>query len=333
MTLLFQEGFQGYGGAYGLAQRWDNVGGSVAVGGGRGGGNACALGSAELMKVIPEGTTTLIVGFAAFVPLGTTFIHFRDLATSNWFASLGFNAVGDVYAQALNDFGSLMFTADPGMRVGLVWRYVEIKFHLDASTGSIEVRLDGTTVHTFAGNTKNGLGDDIRRLAFVGTGAKITDLYIADDQDTGDGVTDFLGDRRMFNIYPNGAVTAAWTPSPAVANWQNVDDRASDDDTTVVTASVVATEDKHDYEPTGLAGTVPVYATVVTSARRDADSGPREVTSFFDDGSGHRQEGGVHQLSDTYYMTDLNVTKHPFTGAPLTAADVDAARAGYRLTA
>ncbi len=331
MTLLFQEGFQGYGGAYGHAQRWDNAGGAIVAGGGRGGGNAAGLSSGELMKVIPAATTTLFVGVAGFIPLGTTFLRFRDLASSNWFASFGVNAVGDIYAQALNDFGSMMFTADPGMRLGLVWRYFELKFVLGVS-GSIEVRIDQTSVHTFTGNTKNGLGDDIRRLAFVGSGAKITDLYIADDQDTGDGVTDFLGDRRMFNIYPNGAVTAAWTASPAVANYLNVDDHASDDDTTVVSTTVVTTEDKHDYEPTGLTGSQPVLATVVTSARRDADSGPREVTSFFDI-SGHRQEGGVHQLSDTYYMTDVNVTKHPFTGDPLTAADVDAARAGYRLTA
>jgi hypothetical protein len=332
MTLLRLDGFEGYGGALGLAQGYSGASAGLSVGNGRGGGAALFLQGTTFTFITPDGATNIIQGFARKSLLGgNAIVQIKSAVQATGYADLGIDEVGRIFSHKIDQTD--WFRVDPGMRLGGVWRYYELDFKLHASAGHIILRIDEQEIVNLTGlNTAQSAGSEIKKLIYNGSGEYFDDYYVCDDQDTSDGCTGFLGDRRMFNIYPNGAVTAAWTPKTVGANYLQVKETANDDDGSYVSTTVVDTEDKHDYENTGLPGAQEVLVALMTSARRDADSGPRQLTSFFDCG-GHRLEGALHQLSETYYMEQLRMTKHPFTAANLTAADIDAARAGYRLTA
>ena len=67
-------------------------------------------------------------------------------------------------------------------------------------------------------------------------------------------VAEFYGDVNIDVIRPNGPSTSGWTPSPAVANWMNVDDITPDGDTSTVASTTVGDLDLYTMEaiPTGL---------------------------------------------------------------------------------
>ncbi len=338
MTLLWIDGFEGYG-SQSAAQQAYPLGFPAALrpGEGRGGGTAVF---GTFIFGPPTGTTRLIIGYAAkAIPGAGPQVDWRNATNGAPYATFGVDAVGRPY---LNDHNSNTFAGgivDPGMRLPGVYRYYEHDFKLHASAGIYTLRVDGQELMALTGlNTLGGLPglDELTKITLAGACEDFDDFYVADDQSTGDGITTFRGDRRMSIIVPNGAVTAAWTPSTAVANYLKVNETANDGDSGYVSATVVATEDKHDFQNTGLPGSQEVVCALMTSARRLAESAPREVTTFFDCG-GHRLEGGspqggILELSEDYYIEQLRMVKHPFTGVNLVASDIDAARAGYRLT-
>jgi hypothetical protein len=109
-----------------------------------------------------------------------------------------------------------------------VWHYVEVSATISDTTGTVVVKVDGATVVTYTGDTKNGgtanSVDMIEWQAYNGGGIHVwvDDLYIANDQGTIN--NDFLGDSRVYTLSPTGAgANTGWTPSTA-PNWDCVNE-------------------------------------------------------------------------------------------------------------
>lgn len=343
MTLLWIDGFEGYS-EFGVDQGYDlgSYGGAEIRSGGRGGGRCLAIAGSGVAKRIPS-RTELIVGYARKGPNGGNIhISFDNSQPNIGWLAIGVDELNNVYGQQspLSAGPYLFRDIEAPMRLNNVWRYYEHKLKIGGgTTGSYELRIDETPVVTLSGiNTRYGGSSpaSIERIVTAGTGALLDDFYIADTLGATD--NDFLGDLRMIDIHPNGPVLSQWTPAAATANWEQVKDILTDDDATYNQSGNVGDKDIYEYEDPNLpSGTVVIALATMTSARRLGDSGPRELRAYIRGGIGSATptvevEGGIHQLSDTYYMEQFLRTTNPATGNRWTAAEVDAIRAGFALT-
>lgn len=111
------------------------------------------------------------------------------------------------------------------------WHYMELKVKIADSGGTVELRQDGATLASFTGDTKNAGTDGlIDRIQFVGPGAGagfyIDDVYMLNEQGGGPDNT-FLGDCRMFPLYPDGNGNYSQllgSDGNSVNNYQQVDE-------------------------------------------------------------------------------------------------------------
>lgn len=107
------------------------------------------------------------------------------------------------------------------------WYYLEIMVTLASSGGQCQIRVNGTTVINFSGNTlQGGTATTIDRIGFGSSSnavSLIDDLYLCDA--TGGTNNTFLGDVRVQTILPTAAGSSTQlTPTGNANNWQNVDD-------------------------------------------------------------------------------------------------------------
>ncbi len=327
MANLWVDGFEGY--SVNIAQAYPLSDGSVTAGG-RGGGQCVNI--AKLGPLTIAQGTQDTVGVAKIAPHDVfTFLTAGDFPLLVTVDSLG-RVVGTFRPSA---GGTNLFTVVPPMRLLGVWRYYECKLTIvNATHLTFELLIDGVTIvasTTYVVPTMSPLTLVSITVGSLSAGL-VDDFYVNDD--TGGAPDDgYWGDTRMGILHPNGAVTAAWTPSPAVANYLNVDDPTTDDDATFNSSTNVSDKDVFEYEPCGLAvGTIVRTVAIMTSAARASDSGPRTITSHIKH-SASEVSGGTHVLSDTFYMEQQRVPLCPSTSAAWTPAQIDAARGGYTLTA
>lgn len=132
---------------------------------------------------------------------GTSLHHIYSVLTQNrsiqiWRGSPG-TAVGTLLAESAVNLWTLE-----------TWHYLETQVKIANSGGTVEVRLNGATVVTFTGDTRNGgAAGVVNRAGFLadGTGQQkfIDDIYILNEQGSAPDNT-FLGDVRAWPLHPNG---------------------------------------------------------------------------------------------------------------------------------
>lgn len=158
------------------------------------------------------------------------------------------------------------------------WIYVEVHARVDDTTGSVEVRIDGSNTNyvSYSGDTKNaGTNNTIDRVRFYNaySNSLIDDIYICDG--TGSLNNTFLGEKRVQTLFPTGAgASTGLTPSTG-SNYQNVDE---------VPASAT------DYNGSDVAGTRDTYAMTDLVAGTTGVSGVRGVMYA------HKSDAGVASM-------------------------------------
>ena len=227
------------------------------------------------------------------------------------------------------------------------WHYIEFKWVIHLTAGSFECRVNHVTVLSYTGPTteleggfpSTGVWNVVRLLAlnsnnFAGTPrttVRLCDLYLADLVAVdGDDVDDFLGDGIIETIMPDGAgASTGWTPSSG-PNWAATNDLpAHDGDSTYVAAATVDAQDTYTFEDVPVGAVVKgVHVNILARKEEEGSSVLAPVT----------RQGGVDYVgpsqgvaSVTYdrYLTqayDIN----PATGAPWTAAEVNAGQWGVK---
>ena len=328
MSVLFVDGCDHYVSAE-IPRKWTaNSGGTIVAAGRRTGSKALTLASSSLyvMKQLPAAYTTLVVGCGIMLsPMpGTAIapIRFRNNGAGQ--CCLTINANGSIgFVRGLFAGGTTVETSAIGLIQANRWYHIEVKVVFHDSTGTYEVRLNGTDVLSGTGVDTEGDATDGADQIYFGVGensitVSLDDIFVAED---------WQGDCRVDTLMPTGAGTATqWTPNTG-ANYAAVDDSGdSDDDTTYVADSTAGHIDTYafgDLEATG--GTIKAVA--VNVACRKDDAGARTVKGVVDSGATVDSHATAQSVLDAYsvlqfiWETDPDTSAEAFTEATVNGAE------------
>jgi hypothetical protein len=256
MALLWIDGFEGYGttGALDtkLSQRGYGVYGGAYAGVGVGRLSGFSYHNTANSTVTGFWTPpltedpTLIFG-AAFMWDATTYtqiISFYDNSQQGVNIRLSASSpstivvkVGGSVVDTFTDFTFLMN----------VWYYIEMKVVCHPTNGSIEVRLNGTTIVSIADiNTQAGIDAFHNIVRFDMTPHSWTDdFYICDG--SGTACNDFQGICSIIGLFPDADTeTNQWTPSTGITHYNLVNENPPDT-AGYVLGNVQAQEDLYSY--------------------------------------------------------------------------------------
>lgn len=204
----------------------------------------------DMRKVLSAAVTT--VGVAArywltSIPSDSGAVHspsFIVLSDVNNVAHIRLSADASGNLRALrNDNGGevqIAITASPVI-IANAWKHIETKCFLDAAAGTLEVRIEGVPVLTFAGRTASNIPGAIvscQQVAFR-SGWDGPNMYVKDFiiwNGTGAANTDFLGSCQVMKIIPDADVALNWTPSAGVTGYNLINEVTPDDDGSYIAA-------------------------------------------------------------------------------------------------
>jgi hypothetical protein len=338
MALLFADSFDYYTTAQ-IFRKWDAADSpsNVAIqSGGRNGTSAMVLiGGATIYKNMPSNVTTHIIGLALKVasvdPLN--FFYAYDNTTIQWYIRYNADASLTVY----NGSNTALGTTAPGVlpTPTAVYNYVEIKVLHHATAGTVDVRVNNTSVLSLtnkvtavSGNaysTKIGFS---RVVPNANNQPSYDDFYVCDA--TGSTNNNFLGDVRIEATRPTAEGSEIdLTPSTGTDNSANVDDTTSNDETDYNSSSLPGDRDK--YVMGNLVSTAgSVLAVCVNTVDRKDDSGTRTHKHILD-------LSAVESLSaafspTTSYSNHQTIFEAKPGGGAFTITDVNNLEAGIELT-
>jgi hypothetical protein len=210
------------------------------------------------------------------------------------------------------------------------WFYIELKVLTNNSTGTVDVKVNGASYISLT-NQDTQPGSNAYHTAFRlgdtdgGDLAQFDDLYFLDG--TGSANNDFLGNRKVIALDPNGAGDDSdWTPS-AGSNYQNVDDGGlTDDDTTYNETSTDTHQDLYTYDDLpGAAGSVDGIQ-ILSEVR--VTSGQMDIRNVVKSGTTEDAGSGI-TITDTSWGTVVRVVEEdPDTAVAWTPSGVNAAQFG-----
>jgi len=362
MALIWMEGFDHYGGDYNnmLDGAWGEIqtGWTLDSSIKRTGTYSLKLaaGSAETMvrRVLGNSYTTIGVGFALYIdslPAVSYYCHLVELRDNgnapNLTLSLASTGDLEVYRGiAEPGYGTLLASTSDAPIVTGAFQHVELQATIDGSAGAVEVRVNGVTVLTVSGvDTVAGAGenrvpsiaanDNVSQLAFSGRNdwaqaediithtTYFDDIYVYDM--TGSFNNTWLGDRRIYTLFPSAdTVDAGWTPLSG-DGYTNIDEGV-DDDTSYISAGVPGSPDETSstFELDNIPETVGLVSAVETvHLVKKTEAGLADVRSGIVS-NGSTSEGSIHPLNTIYtYHSDV-FEFDPDTGASFTLSAIDA---------
>lgn len=369
MAVLFFDGFGHYassGGSgtnpAGLNQKYDVITPTPSiVAGGRNGPGIQIEGGEGIYKQLylaVNTTRTVTTGFAVqrdpadtYLPTGNVSIcDFYDGSAAQ--VTLVFSNTGlfRLYRGSLG--GTLL--AESTSAVDLHgFRYVEVRVRSHSSSGTFEIRVDGTAIALTTANpaSSQNTGTGITGVRLIETGTDLgsfifDDFYITDDTTTAlDGTTTsrtgFLGDVKVSHTYTSGAGNyAQFTPS-AGANYQNVDETPGspcpDGDTTYNSHAATPLNERDSFAFTDISGIAdPIAVQVCVSAK--ADETARGICAFTRI-AGNDYDGYTLPVGTSSYNYCRNSTtsahqiweQNPNTAAAWLLTGVNGAEFGYKL--
>ena len=218
-----------------------------------------------------------------------------------------------------------------------VWYLLEIHVKINATTGVIEVKIDGksTLEIDYTGNTGSGTVNTIEFFVGYGGLGEINRGYFDDIalNDTAGGVDDsWPGEGKIIVMMPNDDSTPLeLTPSAASDHHLLVDEVPSDGDTTYVEGSVVDEEDMYTLTPSGLVD-VDINRVWTEARTRKTTAMDGQVALITKADGGAEVSGGDKELLTTYSLKILGAEElvNPVDSNPWEVADIDLIEIGPR---
>lgn len=210
------------------------------------------------------------------------------------------------------------------------WHHIEARLICHASTGALEVRVDGvaaigplTNIDTDPQGTSEVSQAWFGLVFASGTAGPqyIDDCYAWDG--TGSYNNDFIGDKDILTYYYDGDTgTQQWTPNVAVAHHLQVDDTESsqspasgnDGDTTYLQATSAGNIEELDLEavPSTVAGIVGVQ---LVNMMRKTQAGASNVTAVIVEGTITAESTGTStELGEEYAYYQEVIERNPVNG-------------------
>lgn len=342
MALIFVDGFDD---GLALLGKWTNFGGSVVAGGRT--SNAMRIASLSQLCYRSFGTplshATWICGFAMKMINDAGFnqriLQFWSDNVGTRHLTLRRNVDGSISVFRGDITDTLIASTAPNLVPVNVWCYIELKAVLHDTTGSIDLRVNGISRATFAGDTKNGGTEAVFSTVRFGPGSLGTPDWLYDDLYlcNGSGAVNsaFLGDVTVETILPNGNGASSQlvgSDGNSTDNYLLVDEATPN--TSDYTGSPTVGQ-KDTYAFTNLTGASAVVGVVAHAYVTKSDSGTKQgrilarPTSTDFAGPDFAPSTTVYSAANTTTVWDQN----PQTTAAWTATEVNGSEFGIEVRA
>jgi len=338
MSLLWIDGFEGYGTSIGSAPSPSGVmtrryamgsESSIDVITGRisGKGINCVVSACSLKTPAININATIIIGFAVKITLDNTdaFLELYDDAVLG--INLQYITGGELRLR--RGVTTLGTTVGLGLTIG-DWYWIELKVFVDNAAGTYELRVGGANVLSAAGvDTQEGV-DTFYNIVQLGSSATypwFDDFYVCDG--AGAINNDFLGNCHITAIFPDGVGnTTDFTPS-AGANWFCVSEEIVDDDTNYIEDSTPANKDTYTYDDVG--ALINIKGLQINTDCRETDASAFSLITVVRS-NGADDDDAAQAIGTTDYVTKRRVAElDPDTAAAWLAAAINAAEFGVKV--
>lgn len=331
MALLFMESFDGYGGTASHATKWTQLQGlstsapTPRTGAYRIGGNN------ECRRVILPGSSTVILGMALYwVNSLGYFILWEDAAfTNKQQVSVTCDADGRVRVRTGSETGIAIGTTTGPVLLASTWNFIEAKL-LVGNSGTYDIKVNGTSVLSGAGDTQNAATAAIGGLSMIpGASNGIDDLYLLDT--TGTALNDFIGDCKVecLTAQTGNGSNVGLTCSTGTDHGALVDELPANDDTDYNSGTTIGVKDTYNF--TNVATTGVIKAVQVSARAKKTDSATKELALVTRIGSTD-YDGTTQAVASTLYSQYQQIwTKRPSDSADWTISDVNAAEFGLKV--
>lgn len=339
MTLMFIEGFEVDD--HNILAKWTTSANASIGAAGRFGGNNVQRGGSstawQVTKIVAAALehATFIIGAAIDLVAGsaTISLYFMADAAAVTHVEVRINPTTrtiDVYrgvgTTLLGSSATDLFPLNG-------YFYVEAKVVLHDTTGSVEVRLNGssTPAINFTGIDTKNAGTDAVFDAFAIRGSqsppRADDVYACNG--AGSIHNNFLGERKVETLFPNAeGDVQTFTPSTGTSHFGVVDE-ATANTTDYVYSDVVDNVEVFNFPSlSGSGGTPDAVQTHLYAAK--SDTGARSMSDVLRIG-GTNYYGTDKVLTTSYQSYFEMYPLNPATGVAWTAADIAALQAGVRV--
>lgn len=349
MALLWIEGFEGFGGTGTVPSENDMTRkyltwrvatfGSLVTG--RGGAGTFAYDTIttgnpyfQTPVLNQDGAIdNIIIGFAFkfdALPSGDTNMMYIITERQDYDINIQLSSTGEIVVERRGTELGRSTTA--GMSA-TNWYYIEIKIFLDNSAGTVDVKVDETSVLSLSSqDTLYGPTANVAAVRFYGNNNATyhwtyDDIYICDD--SGSVNNDFLGDCSVLAIFPNAAGDATdWTPDSG-NNYERVDEAESDDDTTYVESSTSTDEDLYNYG--SVSGLSTIHGLQINTTLRETGAEPYSVYHSCKSGTTTSKGSAIPVGSVVYAHAERILEQDPDTSTAWILAGVNAAQFGIEV--
>ena len=331
MALLFMDGFDLYTSIADVAKR------------GWGGGNfgsiaqspRVSVSSGKSINSLQSGINTLgIPGAPATTIVGMGINHnggfglrFTDpLTNSNAvqvlaaFDASGFLSVSRVNSSITTTF---VYSSTTQLFKPSVWNFIELKTFSHATSGTIEIRVNNSTVCSLGG--VNTAASGVARLAQFGFGGASSSITFIDDfymlDTSGSRLNDFLGDCRIDPQAPNSDISiSGWTRSVGSTDFSAVN-KSFLVSTPNLSAANSGALDSFGIVPLG-STPVTVHAVQATLAALRTDTGPASLRANIKSGATTQTGSAYTPGTSSLYQSEI-AALNPNTSAVWSASAVN----------
>ncbi len=271
--------------------------------------------------------TTWIVGFAM---KGNT-ANSGDIMKIFNSLELETNASGQIFVKrssstlgSSGDAGGETFVFFDG-----VWHYIELKVVIDASSGSWELRVDGSLSASGTG-VNTGTPASLIEFGCQRDGQFLDDIYICDGD--GSANNDFLGPVFVEGLLPTSdGNSSQWTPSTGTDHFAVIDENPSDlDGTDSLTTTTQDAKETFGYgNLTG--GQSAIFGVQVNTDARKTTINNQDLRNVARSGTTENEDVAVSVTDDVNFATVASVFEQdPDSLSPWTPAGVDNAEFGFK---
>lgn len=234
--------------------------------------------------------------------------------------------------------GTVLATSAVGILAVGTWYVIEAKVLVNAGAGTVDIKVDGTSVLSTTGltttNTSTGYSGTLTTLSVGNNGlsAYLDDLVLCDASGTAPD-NDFLGDCWVEALLPQTDAVAAgsnagWTVSSGSDHGALVDESTPNDDTDYVSTATATAKDTYNYPSLASSGTI--YGVQTLLYARKTDGALKQIASVLRH-SGSDNDGSTKTISTVYRYYPEMKRLNPGTGIAWTTSDVNAVQHGPKL--
>ncbi len=219
-----------------------------------------------------------------------------------------------------------LLTSAAGTYAANTFYYIEISATIHDTTGTCEVRVNGSTIINYTGDTRNGGGTNIDTVSYSSFGGYYTyidDVYICDDSGSAPYNT-FLGNVRIHTLSPNGAGSSTQLTPSTGSNYATVDEIPAS-----ATDYVQGTSGQTDlYTASDLpSGVGTIYGVQANAIVKKTDAGNLSGRTVIKSGS--TTSNGTSTLLSAYDNTIVDTRSlNPDTSTAWTPSSVNAVEVG-----